>query len=253
MQQIIRKQSPRPFCRGAIALGLWLCASVIAHAQAVYIDHATRQRALAYESLFLSAAQQYNLDARLLWVIAYLESRFRPWAVSPKGARGLMQLMPATAARWGVRNPYESGQAITGAARYVQYLGQRFDGRADLTLAAYNAGETAVAAYQAGRVVRVGRKLINPFGLRTNGVPPYRETRAYVSAGTALLGRLAVNKSATTIAYTPDTRTAQSYNRDARIPTTTLRKSISYTAAAISSDSSTPIATIPRSITYQSR
>jgi hypothetical protein len=152
-----------------------------------------------------------------------------------------------------VRNPYEPVQAITGAARYVQYLEQRFDGRADLTLAAYNAGETAVVAYQAGRVVRVGRKLINPFGLHTNGVPPYRETRAYVSAGLALLGRLAVNKSATTIAYTPAARRAQSYNRDALIPTTTLRKSISYAADTISSAPSAPTAVTHHSISYQSR
>ncbi|MBL8204597.1 MAG: lytic transglycosylase domain-containing protein [Blastocatellia bacterium] len=250
---IIRKHPPRPFCRSAMVLGLWLCACVMTHAQVVYLDSATRQRARTYEPLLFTAAQQYHLDPRLLWVIAYLESRFRPWALSPQGARGLMQLMPATAARWGVRNPYEPGPAITGAARYVQYLGQRFDGRVDLTLAAYNAGETAVAAYQAGRVVRVGRKLINPFGLRTNGVPPYRETRAYVRAGVALLGRLAVNRSATTIAYTPAARGTQSYNRDALIPTTTLRKSIFYAADDIPSAPSAPTATTPRSITYQSR
>ena len=252
MQQIVRKQMPHKFCRGGIVLGLWLFASVIAHAQAVSIDETTRQRALAYESLFITTARQYNLDARLLWVIAYLESRFRPQAVSPKGARGLMQLMPATAARWGVQNPHEPGPSIIGAARYVQYLAQRFDGRVDLTLAAYNAGETAVEAYRAGRVVLVGRRLINPFGLRTDGVPPYRETRAYVSAGTALLGRLAVNKSATTIAYTQDARVAPSLKSEVLTGTPSIRKSISY--AADTMDPSAPTTTtLPRSIPYQSR
>lgn len=249
----IRNQTLRPFCRGAIALGLWLFASVIAYAQAVYIDHATRQRAHAYEPLIITTANQYNLDPRLLWVIAYLESRFRPWAVSPKGARGMMQLMPATAARWGVRNPHEPGPAMTGAARYVQYLEQRFDGRVDLTLAAYNAGETAVAAYQAGRVVRVGRKLINPFGLRTDGVPPYRETRAYVRTGIALLQRFSVPHPTTTLPRQANARVVESLDSEVLIAPPTMRKSISYAAATISSDSSIPTATIPRSISYQSR
>lgn len=244
---------PHKYCRGGIVLGLFWFASVIAHAQAVSIDETTRQRALAYESLFLTAAQQYHLDPCLLWVIAYLESRFRPWAVSPKGARGLMQLMPATAARWGVRNPHEPGQAIRGAARYVQYLAQRFDGREDLTLAAYNAGETAVEAYRAGRVVRVGRKLINPFGIRTGGVPPYRETRTYVSTGVALLRQLSVRQPATTIAYIPDARVVPSLRSEVLASTPSIRKSISYAADTISSDPSPPTTTTPRSISYQSR
>jgi soluble lytic murein transglycosylase-like protein len=249
--QIIQKQSPRKFCRGGIVLGLWLCASAIAHAQAGLIDENTRQRALAYESLFITTARQYNLDARLLWVIAYLESRFRPQAVSPKGARGLMQLMPATAVRWSVQNPHEPRQAIIGAARYVQYLEQRFAGRVDLTLAAYNAGEMTVEAYRAGRMVRVGRKLINPFGIRTDGVPPYRETRAYVSAGVALLGHLSVRNPAQAIVSASDAPLEPSLQRDVLASTPGNRKSISYTADTIAP--SVPMTTFPRSISYQSR
>lgn len=228
-------------------------APVMARAQAVSIDENTRQRARSYESLFITTARQHGIDARLLWVIAYLESRFRPWVISPKGARGLMQLMPATAARWGVRNPYEPQQAIAGAARYIQYLGQRFDGRVDLTLAAYNAGETAVEAYRAGRTVRVGHKLINPFGLRTNGVPPYRETRAYVNNSIALLRRLSVGNPATTIAYTPAPRVEKSPNSDVLIVSSTTRKSISYAAGDVPSVPSVSSTSISRSISYQSR
>jgi soluble lytic murein transglycosylase-like protein len=222
-------------------------------AQAIVIDESIRQRAHHYESLFIMTARQHGIDARLLWVIAYLESRFRPQAISPKGAHGLMQLMPATAARWGVRNPYEPAQAITGAARYIRYLEQRFAGRVDLTLAAYNAGETAVHAYWTGRTVRVGHKLINPFGIRTDGVPPYRETRAYVHNGTALLRRLSVGNPATTIAYTPVPRAAQPLNNAAPIAPSTIQKSISYAAEAVPSRQPVSTTSMARSIVYQNR
>ena len=253
MNQNVRQQMTPKSCRRGIVVGLLLLAPSTAYTQAISIDESTRQRARSYESLFIMTARQHGIDARLLWVIAYLESRFRPQAISPKGARGLMQLMPATAARWGVRNPYEPGQAIHGAARYVQYLGQRFDGRVDLTLAAYNAGETAVEAYRAGRAVRVGRKLINPFGLRTDGVPPYRETRAYVSTGTALLQRLSVGNTATTIVYPPAPRVENSSDSDVLTVATTMRKSISYASDSMPSTQSVPTTTMPRSISFQTR
>jgi hypothetical protein len=253
MNQNMRKQMMLSFYGGGLVVGLLLLAPVIAYAQAVALDENTRQRAHAYESLFITAAHQHGIDARLLWVIAYLESRFRPQVISPKGARGLMQLMPATAARWGVRNPYEPAQAITGAARYIQYLEQRFAGRVDLTLAAYNAGETAVAAYRAGRTVRVGHKLINPFGLRTDGVPPYRETRNYVHSGTALLRRLSVGNPATTAVYTPAPRAEKLPNSEAVTISTTMRKSISYAAEAAPSIQPVSTPSTSRSISYQNR
>ena len=253
MNQNMKKQETRKSDGRGIILGLLLCAPVMAHAQATHIDEPTRQRARSYESLFITTARQHGIDPRLLWVIAYLESRFRPQSVSPKGARGIMQLMPATAARWGVPNPYEPGQAITGAARYVQYLERRFAGRVDLTLAAYNAGETAVDAYWKGRAVRVGGKLINPFGIRTDGIPPYRETRAYVSTGTALLRRLSVGNTATTIAYTPVSRSEKLPNSEALTLSTTMRKSISYAAGEVPSAQSVATPLMPRSISYQNR
>lgn len=253
MNQSLRKQRQSKFCGYGMVLGVLLFVPMIVCAQAVVIDENTRQRARVYEPLFFTTAQQYRIDPRLLWVIAYLESRFRPQVVSPKGARGLMQLMPATATRWGVQNPYEPEQAIPGAARYVQYLEQRFAGRVDLTLAAYNAGETAVTAYQTGRRVRVGHKLINPFAIQTNGVPPYRETRTYVRTGLTLLRQFSVVNPSSPVIPRVKAQTVASIASEVVIPTPTIRKSISYVAAEISSDPSPPTPTTPRSIIYQSR
>jgi hypothetical protein len=113
-----------------------------------------------YASLFAQAQTRYGVPASLLTAVAKQESGFDPNAVSAAGARGLMQLMPSTAATLGV-NPDDPAQAVDGAARLLRDLIGEF-GRTDLALAAYNAGPGAVHRY--------------------GGVPPYPETSRYVEA-----------------------------------------------------------------------
>lgn len=105
--------------------------------------------------------KQYSVDPYLVYCLMSQESKFTSGAISPKGAQGLMQLMPGTAARYGVTNPYDVGQSIMGGTRYLKDLLKMFNGRVDLALAGYNAGENAVIKYG-------------------YTVPPYDETRNYV-------------------------------------------------------------------------
>ena len=144
-------------------------------------DFSIKQRAQSLEPYFLDSAKRYGIDPRILRVLCYLESRFQLTAISPKGARGPMQFMPETAARYGLSNPHDPKSAIDAAGRYFRDLLRRFDGRIDLAFAAYNAGEGAVGAFQNGRVLRMSNgKIINAARLVTGGIPPYSETQNYV-------------------------------------------------------------------------
>jgi soluble lytic murein transglycosylase-like protein len=105
-------------------------------------------------------AARHDLAPDLLHSVIKVESNYNPWAVSSKGALGMMQLIPATARRFGVADVFNPVENIQGGARYLRYLLDLFDGNYPLALAAYNAGEAAVAKY--------------------GGVPPYRETRNYL-------------------------------------------------------------------------
>jgi hypothetical protein len=113
------------------------------------------------DNLIRQNGYKYNVDPYLIFLVMEQESHFNTYAVSPKGARGLMQMMPGTWARFGVRRPHDPAQNISGGTRYLRELLNRFNNRVDLVLASYNAGEGAVAK----------------FG---NKVPPYAETRNYV-------------------------------------------------------------------------
>lgn len=149
---------------------------------------AWRIRARLYEPLLASTAQRYNVDPHLLWTIAYLESRFRKDAISYKDGKpcayGMMQFTAPTALRYGLINPHDPRQAIDAAARYVRDLQRHFGSRGDLILAAYNAGEGTVEAFRSGKTLALpNNKVINPRGLRTDGIPPYEETRNYVARG----------------------------------------------------------------------
>ncbi|MCI0408021.1 MAG: lytic transglycosylase domain-containing protein [Acidobacteria bacterium] len=112
---------------------------------------------------------RYGLDPNLVEAVIATESNFNPWAVSPKGARGLMQLMPGTAQRFGVKNVHDPSQNIQGGVQYLRYLLDLFGGDLVLALAAYNAGE--------GVVQSLGR------------VPNYQETRQYVDRVLARYGQ----------------------------------------------------------------
>lgn len=112
------------------------------------------------DSYIVSSSARHGVDPVLIYSIMHRESAFKKLAVSYKGARGLMQLMPATAARFGVRNIFDPAQNIEAGTRYMRWLLNRFNGDVGLALAGYNAGEGAVDKYR--------------------GVPPYRETQEYV-------------------------------------------------------------------------
>lgn len=179
----------RPNTMALLVIFLALC-SENALAQREQRDNATdaaTRRAKLYEPLIVSASQRYQIDPHLLWTIAYLESRFRNEAVSYKNGKacayGLMQFTVPTAQRYGLANPHDPQQSIDAAARYVRDLQRRFGPRADLILAAYNAGEGTVEAFRDGKTLVLQDKVINPRGIRTGGIPPYRETRNYVAHG----------------------------------------------------------------------
>ena len=125
------------------------------------------------DNLIRYYGSQYSVDPFLIYCLMSQESSFSSGATSPKGAQGLMQLMPDTAARYGVTNPYDVAQNIKGGTRYLKDLLTMFNGRVDLALAGYNAGEGAVMKYG-------------------NTIPPYDETRNYVKL---ILKRYATKKS----------------------------------------------------------
>lgn len=113
-----------------------------------------------YNDIIIDAAKRFDVDAALVSAVIKAESDYNPRIVSHKGARGLMQLMPATAERFGVTNSFDPAQNIHAGTRYLRWLLKTFDGNADLAVAAYNAGEGNVWKY--------------------DGVPPFRETVNYI-------------------------------------------------------------------------
>jgi soluble lytic murein transglycosylase-like protein len=173
----------------ALLMVLVMCSEyAVAQQQQSRIADVVRLRARLYEPFIMSTARRYNIDPHLLWTIAYLESRFRKDVISYKDGKpcayGMMQLTAPTAARYGLTNPHDPRQAIDAAARYVWDLQRRFGPRGDLILAAYNAGEGTVEAFRGGKtLVLPNNQVINPRGLRTDGIPPYEETRNYVAHG----------------------------------------------------------------------
>lgn len=114
----------------------------------------------AYDTLIREKSRKHNIDFALVKAIIHVESSFNPYAVSERGARGLMQLLPETAKRQGIHDIYDPAQNIEAGIRYLKYLVTLFGNKNHLVLAAYNAGENAVR--------------------RHGGIPPYMETQLYV-------------------------------------------------------------------------
>ena len=145
-------------------------ATVVNMVSDLVSDHAWTTGNARVDGLIRLYGNQFSVDPYLIYCLMSQESRFTANATSPKGAQGLMQLMPGTAARYGVTNPYDVAQSIMGGTRYLKDLLKMFNGRVDLALAGYNAGENAVIKYG-------------------YNVPPYDETRNYVRLIIARYGK----------------------------------------------------------------
>ncbi len=114
-----------------------------------------------YHPIVKQVAGKYRIDPELVHIVIRAESNYDVFAISPAGAMGLMQLMPATAYQYGVKNVFDPAQNIEGGVRYLKDLVALYGGKTPLVLAAYNAGQEAVRRYK--------------------GVPPYPETRSYIA------------------------------------------------------------------------
>lgn len=130
---------------------------------------------LPFDEVIAHAASRHELDPALLHAVIAIESGYNPRAISPRGAQGLMQLMPDTGRQFDLKNPYEPAANIEAGARYLRELNDRFHGDLALTLAAYNAGP--------GAVMRHGMRM-----------PPYPETQRYVPAVIGIYKDLSARK-----------------------------------------------------------
>jgi soluble lytic murein transglycosylase-like protein len=134
-----------------------------------------------YKEKIQTLTQKHDLREDLVIAVAKAESSFNPFAISPKGAVGLMQLMKGTAQQYGVFNRYNANENLEAGVKHLKYLYQKYKNNIPLTLAAYNAGEESVSKY--------------------NGIPPYPETRQYIRRVMSLMG-LSYTFSATARAKT---------------------------------------------------
>jgi hypothetical protein len=152
------------------------------------------------DRIFAEASARYGVPVNLIKAVAKAESGFRADAVSPSGAQGIMQLMPATARGLGVTDSFDPVQNIMGGTQYLRDALSRFDGNVEYALAAYNAGPGAVVKY--------------------GGIPPYRETQNYVKTVLGYMGSdiatPAVSISQAVFSPTPKVRVSDPVNTDSR-------------------------------------
>jgi soluble lytic murein transglycosylase-like protein len=142
-----RDLGPRPYPEGS-------------EAQPFRPTRGTTHGAKLFQPIILTAALKYKVDPALIHAIILAESSYNPQAVSKKGAKGLMQLMPSTAAALGVKDAFDPEHNVDGGVKYLRHLLDHFEGDLQLVVAAYNAGMRKVKKY--------------------NGIPPYKTTRYYV-------------------------------------------------------------------------
>ena len=144
-----------------LLLGLTITATAKAgQSCATHSASDIKERASQYQRIINKYSQKYGVDSRLITAVITTESCFKNRSRSHKGAAGLMQLMPRTARRWGIRDRHNADQNIRGGTRYIAHLLKRFNGNVKLAIAAYNAGEGNVDKYR--------------------GIPPFKNTRKYV-------------------------------------------------------------------------
>ncbi|MCY7375178.1 MAG: lytic transglycosylase domain-containing protein [Pyrinomonadaceae bacterium] len=156
------------------------------------------------DSYIVASSMRYNIDPLLIYAQMHQESSFKLKAISYKGARGLMQLMPATAVRLGVTDIYNPKQNIEGGIKYMRWLLDKFGGDVALALAGYNAGEGAVMKYG-------------------NRIPPYRETQEYVRRISARYGAI-TNPNLTKVVRQVSEKQAVKLETKQSAPLTTLER-----------------------------
>ncbi len=164
------------------ALFTYLSACYACNANSEIDWHTVPLRLHAFAAAIDAASARFDLDPALLRAVIHAESAFNPYAVSDRGARGLMQLMPDTASEMGVRDVFDPTQNIEGGARYLAQMMRDFGGDVTLATAAYNAGPAAVRKYD-------------------DHVPPYDETQLYVKRVRILKRRYAAAERANTLAH----------------------------------------------------
>ncbi len=157
---------------------------------------AVAERARAYDALIIEHSRTQGVRADLVRAVMQVESGFNPLARSPKGAMGLMQLMPATAKQYGVKNAFNAVENVRAGVTYLRGLLDRYGNNEELALAAYNAGPGAVDKHG-------------------QSVPPYRETQSYVAQINKMAGRPAATRDKTILKgtdVTADGRAIPSYS-----------------------------------------